>query len=74
MQDPSKQQTNKEQLCTIAVRREKRKKKRKQLITCDNSITACVPAPHHVEEGTFAHLMIRWRAIFDHRKMSHVPP
>jgi hypothetical protein len=27
MQDPSKQQTNREQLCTIVVRREKRNKK-----------------------------------------------
>jgi hypothetical protein len=74
MQDPSKQQTNREQLCTIVVRREKRNKKRKQLITRGNSIMTCLHAPHHVEEGMFAHLMIQRRAIFGHRKVSRAPP
>jgi hypothetical protein len=43
------------QLCTLVVRREKRKKKHKQLITAGNPIIICLHVSHHVEEGKIAH-------------------
>jgi hypothetical protein len=43
------------QLCTLVVRKEKRKKKYKQLITGSNPIIICLHAPHHVEVDTATH-------------------
>ena len=48
------------QLCTLVVRREKRKKKHKQSITGSNPIIICLHTPHHVLKGTIAHL-VRWQ-------------
>jgi hypothetical protein len=54
------------QLCTLVVRREKRKKKHKQSITNGNSTIICVHALHHVEEGTTAHPVKRLITRFGH--------
>jgi len=46
-----------EQLYTLVARREKRKKKRKQLITDGNPIIICLHAPHYVKR---AQLRFKW--------------
>jgi hypothetical protein len=43
------------QLYTLIVRKEKRKKKHKQLIIDGNSIIICLQVPYHVEEGMTVH-------------------
>jgi len=65
MPDLSKQQTKREQLRTLVVRREKRKKKHKQSITGGNPTMICLHTPHHVEKGTTAYLVIRRIVRFD---------
>jgi hypothetical protein len=47
------------QLCTLVLRREKRKKKHKQSIISGNPTIICLHALHHAEEGTTAHLVRR---------------
>jgi hypothetical protein len=61
-------------MCTLVFRKEKRKKKNKQLITNSNPTMIYLHASHHVEESTIAHLVIRCMTKFDHQKASHVPP
>jgi hypothetical protein len=62
------------QLYTLAVRREKIKKKQKQLITSGNSNTISLHAPHYVEEDMTAHPERQWMTRFDHRVVSQAPP
>jgi len=50
---------DKEQLCTLIVGREKRKKKCKQSIISGNPTMICLHTPHHVREDTSSHLS-RW--------------
>jgi len=78
---PSKQQINKGQLNTLIVRREKRKKKQKQLITDGNLTIINLHALHHLEESTPTHLSRLWMTRFDHREVfsrasltTRVPP
>jgi hypothetical protein len=68
-----KQTTNREQLCTLIVKREKRKEKCKQSITSCNPTMISLHAPHHVKNGTFAYLFRRHMTIFDHQEVSHAP-
>ena len=52
-----KQTVNKQRIIMhLVVKREKRKKKHKQLITSDNSSMICIHTLHHVKEGTSTHL------------------
>jgi hypothetical protein len=55
-------------LCTLVVRRKKRKKKHNQLITNGNPTIICLHAPHHVEEGTTAYSVRQQMARFGHQK------
>jgi len=48
-----------ERLCTLVVKREKRKKKCKQSITDSNSTIICLHVPHHVKEDMTVHLVRR---------------
>ena len=68
-----KQTTNREQLWTLIVKREKRKEKCKQSITSCNPTMISLHAPHHVKNGTFAYLFRRHMTIFDHQEVSHAP-
>jgi hypothetical protein len=54
--DPRKQQTKKEQLCTLVVKTEKRKKKI-QTIDHQRQSNRDVFTRNHVEEGTAAYLV-----------------
>jgi len=62
-------------LCTLAVRREKKKKekKHKQLITDDNPTIIYLHVSHHVEEGTVVHSVRQRMTKFGHQKASHAP-
>jgi hypothetical protein len=60
MSDASKQQIKRWQLCILVVRRDKRKKKLKQLITGNNLTIIFIHVLYHVEEGTIVHLMRWW--------------
>jgi len=62
------------QLCTLVLRREKRKKKHKQSIISGNPTIICLHALHHVEEGTTTHLVRRRMTRFGHQKASHASP
>jgi endonuclease IV len=64
------------QLYTLAVRREKikKKQKQKQLITSGNSNTISLHAPHYVKEDMAAHPERQWMTRFDHRVVSQAPP
>jgi hypothetical protein len=55
-----------EQLCILIVKREKRKKKCKQSIIHSNPTIIYLHAPHHVEEGTTAHLVRQRMVRFGH--------
>jgi hypothetical protein len=61
-------------MCTLAVKKEKRKKKLKKLITGGNPTIISLHALHHVKESTTAHLEKRQIARFDHRAASHDVP
>jgi len=62
---------DKEQLCTLIVGREKRKKKCKQSIISGNPTMICLHTPHHVREDTSSHLSRWWMTKFGHQKASH---
>jgi hypothetical protein len=60
-----------EQLCILIVRKDKRKKKYKQSIIGDNSTIICRHKSHHVEEGTAAHLVRRYTHLFNSTGATH---
>jgi hypothetical protein len=61
-------------MCTLAVKKEKRKKKLKKLITGGNLTIISLHALHYMKENTTAHLKKRQIARFDHQAASHTPP
>jgi hypothetical protein len=61
------------QLCILVVRREKIKKKHKQLIIGGNPNIIYLHAQHHMEGDMTAHLVRHRMARFGHQKSSHAP-
>jgi len=62
------------QLCTLVIKRKKRKKECNQLITNNNPTIICLHTPHHVQEDMTAHPVKQRMTRFGHQETSYSPP